>query len=124
MTVYQYLLTYEGQFSFTQLFGQDPVGVCHADDLIYLWNPIFQSGDKPILGPLTNEDATVRDIMISAWTNFAIYGDPTPPDSDLSWTPLAPDSEHQYWNIFGSSPVMATSQELQERMALWDKVLA
>ena len=38
VTLYQYLLTYQGQYSVSALFGV-PVGngVCHGDDLIYLW---------------------------------------------------------------------------------------
>ena len=40
--VYHYLLSYRGQFSFTQLFGLEPLGTAHADDLIYLWNPVFR----------------------------------------------------------------------------------
>ena len=51
--------------------------------------------------------------MTSAWTNFAIFGDPTPPDTDLSWTPVNPNSEIQeYWNISGSKPIMETSQKI------------
>ena len=45
VTVYQYVLTYGGKFSWSQLYGVDPPqGVCHGDDLIYLWNPV--SGTK------------------------------------------------------------------------------
>ena len=40
--VYQYLLSYQGQFSFTQLFGLEPLGTAHADDLIYMWDPVFR----------------------------------------------------------------------------------
>jgi carboxylesterase type B len=39
VTLYQYLLTYQGQYSISPLFDV-PVGngVCHGDDLIYFWN--------------------------------------------------------------------------------------
>jgi len=119
MVVYQYMLTYEGQYSFSQLFGVDPTGVCHADDLIYLWewDPVYG------LGPLIGDDVSVSDMMTSAWANFATYGDPTPPGSKLSWSPSVPNSIDQYWNISGPVPVMATSQEIQERMKLWDQVV-
>ena len=61
-----------------------------------------------------SNDLIVRDIMASAWTNFAIYGDPTPPgSSSLSWTHVDPASGlQQYWNISGSEATMATSQEI------------
>ena len=39
MNVYQYLLTYRGMYSITNTIGVEPVGVSHADDLIYMWNP-------------------------------------------------------------------------------------
>ena len=42
-TVFQYILTYEGEFSFSQLYYVSPQGVCHADDLLYLWNPSFST---------------------------------------------------------------------------------
>jgi hypothetical protein len=49
--VHQYLLTHRGQYSLTQLFAPGTVrkgrqgsavqvGVCHADDLYYLWAPV------------------------------------------------------------------------------------
>ena len=117
VTVYQYILTYEGEYSVTQLFGLDHIGVCHADDLIYLWESFYG------FGPLNDDDTLVREIMTTAWTNFATYGDPTPPDSGLSWTPQVPNSDYQYWNISGSAPVMSTSQEIQDRMAFWEQVL-
>ena len=125
VTVYQYVLTYRGKFSWSQLYGLDPPqGVCHADDLIYLWNPV-SSGDKdeiPI-GPLDASDSLVRELMTSTWVNFAIYGDPTPPNSGLSWTPVQSGLEHQFWNISGHKPTMASSQYIRERMEKWRNVL-
>jgi len=119
MTVYQYILTYEGEFSFSERFGVDPEGVCHADDLLYIWDSNIVDGDM-----LTGNDVLVREIMTTAWANFATYGDPTPPGSVLSWTPQeSPASLQQYWNITGPAPFMATSLEIQDRMALWEKVV-
>ena len=39
--VYFYMLTYRGQYSFTDLYGLPDYGVSHADDLFYLFNPLF-----------------------------------------------------------------------------------
>ena len=62
--------------------------------------------------------------MTSAWTNFAIFGDPTPPDTALSWTPVNPNSEIQeYWNISGTKPIMATSQKIKDRMVVWGEIM-
>ena len=118
VTVYQYILTYEGLFSWSQLHGIEPMGVCHCDDLYYLWDPVL---DMEL--PLPKTDREVREVMTSAWVNFAINGDPTPPESGLSWIPMGKDSGFQYWNISGPLPIMALSKGIQERMTLWDKVL-
>ena len=39
--VYSYILTYRGEYSFTDLYGLPDYGVSHADDLFYLFNPLF-----------------------------------------------------------------------------------
>ena len=118
VTVFQYILTYRGQFSFSQDFGVDPLGVCHADDLIYIWNPV-DIGDAD--GNLTGEDALVRTTITTAWGSFARYGDPTPPGSQSSWAPLT--SADQFWNISGPVPAMDSSNYIQERMKLWTQVI-
>ena len=63
--------------------------------------------------------------MTTAWTNFAKYGDPTPPDmwNGYEWTPHPAGNAPRYFNISGPDSAMATSAEIQERMALWDQVL-
>ena len=73
--------------------------------------------------PLTPEEASIMNTIVTAWTDFAKYGDPTPPDSGRSWIPQAPNSEQQYWNISGPEPHMDTSSYIQERMALWENIL-
>ena len=117
MTVFQYLLTYEGKYSVTNIYGVDPLGVCHADDLIYLFDPVFRG----LLPELPFTEKAVRDTMTTAWLNFAIHGDPTPPNSDLSWTPCTTDS-NLYWNISSPIPHMDKSDDIFSRMALWDKI--
>ena len=58
VTVYQYILSYEGEFSFSEIYGVPPNGVCHADDQLYLWNPW-------LLGPLSGDDVTGQSIIIA-----------------------------------------------------------
>ena len=76
-------------------------------------------------GTISGNDEIVRGLMSSAWTNFAIFGDPTPPGtSSFSWNPVEPNSElQQYLNISGVNPTMTTSQEIQKRMKIWDEVM-
>ena len=81
----------------------------HADDLLYLFDPVFGAELS-----LPSNDKAVREIMVDAWTNFAINGTP-----GYSWTPLKSNSENKFLNISGSEPFMTTSQELQTRMDLW-----
>ena len=58
VTVYQYILSYEGEFSFSEIYGVPPNGVCHADDQLYLWNPW-------LLGPLSGDDVTGHLLLLS-----------------------------------------------------------
>ena len=119
MKIFQYLLTYEGKYSMTNIYGVDPLGVCHADDLIYLFDPIFGG----ILPELPDRDKAVRETMTTAWLNFAIHGDPTPPNSELPlWTPCTMESK-LYWNISGPLPNMDSSEEIFRRMTLWDEII-
>ena len=57
VTVYQYILSYEGEFSFSEIYGVPPTGVCHADDQLYLWNPW-------LLGPLSGDDITGNLLLL------------------------------------------------------------
>ena len=73
--VYQYILTH-------QAFGLAhrlvlPYGVCHAEDLLFLFDP-YQI-------PLLRKDREVGDLMARAWTNFAKTGDPNDPSSPHVW---------------------------------------
>ena len=117
VTVFQYILTYQGKHSLTQLYGLDTIGVCHGDDLFYIWEL------SPFL--VTDEDLLVSNTMTDAWVNFAMYGDPTPSNSKLSWTPVDPEMSNSlnFWNISGPEPVMQRNSKLDERMNLWNKVM-
>ena len=113
VTVYQYLFSYVGHF--TNSNGKGVIAADHGDEVLYLWN--YQ--DAPISG----DDITVKNIMTSAWTNFAKIGDPTPPGSDFSWTPLGNVSYNNFWNISGPNPAMEHNEYIQERMEAWKYIL-
>ena len=38
--IFQYVLTYQGRFSLSNVYGIPTMGVCHADDLLYLFEPL------------------------------------------------------------------------------------
>ena len=112
--MYQYILTYQGQYSITNIYGLPTIGVCHGDDLIYVFDSLTP--------PLNDKDQFVSNLMTTAWTNFAKYGDPTPPDSGYEWVPRIENS-HNYFDISGPDSATKISEEIEERTALWDQIL-
>ena len=40
--IFHYILTYQGQYSFSEFGDVSKIGVCSADDLFYLVDPIFE----------------------------------------------------------------------------------
>ena len=116
MTVYPYIFDYEGQYSFTDLFGlQNSLGVSHFDEMFYLWKFPW------LRGTLNEADTAVMKTMVTNWVNFATRGNP-----DLSWSPIDtyPIHEYMYWNISSSTPEMMHSQEIQWRMEFWNEILS
>ena len=61
--------------------------------------------------------------MIILWTNFVKLGDPTPPDSGLSWNPVQAGMEHEFFNISGTQPVMDAGSAIKRRMDFWDSIM-
>lgn len=92
--VYYYLFSYRGTSSFTTLFGDQTrdFGVCHADELQYLF-PMDKISKKR-----SEEDIKMIETLTTLWTDFARTGNPTPEKSDVylgSWEPVeSPDMEH------------------------------
>ena len=116
VTVYQYVLSYEGSNSFTNIeYGIESIGVAHGDDLFYMFN--YEDYK------LNKTDQIIREIVVDAWTNFAIFGDPTPPGSEYNWKPLTNVEYFEYFNISGSNSKMDHSEYLQERMKTWQNII-
>jgi len=117
VTVYQYILSYEGQWSYSAILGLGKFGVAHGDDLVYMWDPLG------FTFPLNEDDALIRDIMVTAWTNFAANGEPTSADLESSWVEqTCSECLQPYWNISGPFPAMATSHAINERMEFWNSI--
>ncbi|PSN31150.1 hypothetical protein C0J52_24236 [Blattella germanica] len=126
------------------LVGGTNAGTAHGDELFYL----FKS-PAGIPNPASNNDLEVRDLMLSMWTNFAKYGDPTPNNktenyliNEMKWFPvrhMTADNLHmnylnidqvievsglnEYLNV-GLGPVKLNMDEdlSEERMAFWDSL--
>ena len=114
--VYQYIFSYRGERSFYDGFVTEPgqFGVGHADELFYLFDPLYSID----LEDMTPDDRSVQELLVSCWTNFSKYGDPSPPGSNFYWIPVGADSRN-YLNITGTEPVMQKSQEYVDRMEFW-----
>merc|ERR1711881_501308 len=76
--VFNYLLTYKGANSVASLFteSEEDFGVVHGDDLQYLFKMPPYNKDDGIES--TEDDKKMIDLMVTYWSNFAKYGNPTP----------------------------------------------
>lgn len=76
--LYAYRLVHRGIGSFCNAYDTafDDSWVCHGDDIQYFFDGV--SGFSPLE---TREDRSLGKIMVTLWTNFATYGNPTPDNS-------------------------------------------
>ncbi|XP_067007344.2 juvenile hormone esterase [Anabrus simplex] len=120
--MYQYLMVYEGRLGFFKRYlGTTTMeGVCHADEMGYLWYMSLFPYKYP---EKSSETRTLRR-MVSMWTNFAKTGDPTPKESELmnvKWKPYT--LEDPAYLVIDSSLKMDTHIE-KKRMDFWDDLYA
>ena len=118
--VYQYIFSYRGEHSFLDFYGVEPgtFGVAHADELFFLFDPLYHVD----LEGMIDNDKDVRELLVSFWSNFAKYGDPTPPGSAVTWSPVSEDSR-LYLNISGTEPSMQRAGYYEDRMQFWSSVV-
>ncbi|XP_023016954.2 esterase E4 isoform X1 [Leptinotarsa decemlineata] len=121
--VYYYLFGYRGSTSMTKIFngGDTDYGVCHADELQYL----FPLGDGlfPDVPP-SEEDKRTAELLTTLWANFAKTGNPSPEVTDIIpelWTPYSLKNENYYY-IDEKSTEMR-SGIYPERIQLWRSVI-
>jgi carboxylesterase type B len=97
----------------------DISGVCHADDLGYL----FKNMLTPNVEPGSEEDIGIKR-FVKLWTNFAKFGDPNPkgndPVIDIKWKPVT-KSEINFLDI-GKNLITGLNPEA-ERMRFWEDIL-
>lgn len=122
---YTYVFDHLGSGSASEYFGGGDLklGVCHADELQYLfsWGVVL-----PTTVP-TKRDVAIREAMVEMWTNFAIHGNPTPSSGSLpKWNPT---KKYDKWNYarIGSSTgdesylIQNEKNFAPERIAFWKK---
>ncbi|XP_070581596.1 acetylcholinesterase-like [Ptychodera flava] len=81
MPTYLYRLDYRSIFS----SWPEWAGVCHGDELTYIFGLPFKEGEN-----YTDTDRAMSDTVMSLWANFAKTGNPTPrgvtvPNLDVKW---------------------------------------
>lgn len=88
--VYQYVFEYRGENSMVNLLVNNnpvffPTGVCHGDELFYLFNLRIVG-----LRPPSFQDNLVSSRLVTLWTDFAKYG----------WAPKISNREFPEWDRF------------------------
>jgi len=103
-------------------FTPSKLGVCHGDDLFYLFSPKMPLG-------LQGEDLRMSRLMVDLWANFAEFRDPTP-DVDgqyvgefvsSSWPPakILPDGHLQQMCLANAQMKAWEDEGEKKRMAFW-----
>ncbi|KAJ8984076.1 hypothetical protein NQ317_006574 [Molorchus minor] len=117
--VYYYLFGHRGVASFTEIFGggDRDFGVCHADELQYL----FPVGDGlfPDRKP-SSDDKQVAELLTTMWANFARTGNPTPELNNIvkeKWKPATP--RHMEYYYFKANKSNMRSGLYLKRAKLW-----
>ncbi|XP_067206770.1 uncharacterized protein [Linepithema humile] len=102
-STYLYNFSYENEnCPMRKMMGITLPGVCHAEDLYYLFYP-HMIKDLGFLPPeLDSEEYKVISRFVQMWTDFAKTGNPTPTITNLipvKWEPLKNGDTYNYLNI-------------------------
>lgn len=116
--IYLYRMSLAGKLNHLKNLNNklDEPGVCHADDIGYL----FHSDITPEVRPGSLEDRNVRN-FVELWTNFAEYGNPTPNDKlNVLWEPVTSEKNIKLLDI-GEKLVFKDIPE-RDRLDVWWKI--
>ncbi|KAJ3645088.1 hypothetical protein Zmor_022775 [Zophobas morio] len=119
--IYLYWMTLETKLNlFKMLLGVRIPGVCHCDDVFYL----FKNFATPKIVPGSVEDIGVTR-FVRLWTNFAKFGNPTPDKNDdllkVVWKPIT--GRNMDCLEIGKE-LQARSKPVTESLLLWKQVFA
>ncbi|KAJ2949822.1 hypothetical protein O0L34_g11137 [Tuta absoluta] len=109
--VYLYKFTAETERNYMKKFYnlESLEGVCHADELHYLFNVT----NLPI--PLTDESLGIIKEFVTLWTNFAITGSPT---RNNDWKPFKENEQNCY--VIGKTHQCVLNEN--PNMKFWDEL--
>uniref|UniRef100_A0A182N7N4 carboxylesterase n=1 Tax=Anopheles dirus TaxID=7168 RepID=A0A182N7N4_9DIPT len=122
-----YRFEYDGMLNLYKNLLPSPIpGAYHADELCYL----FQMRMIPMEVLAQSTEACVQRYMCRMWTNFARYGNPTPPQDQslhFRWSavpPMEPDSTVPFrlpYLRINAEPEMALDPD-EKRIDFWRKI--
>ncbi|XP_058988325.1 juvenile hormone esterase isoform X2 [Musca domestica] len=123
MPVYMYRFAFDGALGlYKRMLGLQRPGVCHGDELGYL----FKFGFFNLSLDPKSMEVLVKNRMVRMWTNFAKYGNPTPPHLNddflnTTWSPVDPNGVMESLSFMDitTNLQMKNNPEL-ERQQFWD----
>ncbi|KAF2879713.1 hypothetical protein ILUMI_26463 [Ignelater luminosus] len=120
--VYYYTFGYRGAISYSELYGDSSYnyGVCHTDELLYLFDP---KGLFPNYEP-TSTDRNITEILTTLWINFATTGNPTPVVDAIipsKWKP-ARSENLEYYFIKNVTHVQMKEKLYWDRFQFWNSL--
>ncbi|KAI2474068.1 juvenile hormone esterase-like [Diabrotica virgifera virgifera] len=113
--VYFYRFNLNGRLNFMKKMVNDQrPGACHADELGYLFK-------TPVAADLKDEDKSSIRKLVTLWTNFAKFSNPTPPGNNLNieWKPIQKD-QLNFLDI-GKQLKMDFNPD-PDRMSIWNEI--
>ena len=93
------------------------LGVSHADDLWFNFNPGPDSG-------FSNLDFEVARIYTAYFYNFALTGDPNFDAALDQWEKVSPVNDYGYLNIGDNVTMIHQDNRYQKRMEFWQDLFA
>ncbi|XP_075212202.1 esterase E4-like isoform X2 [Lycorma delicatula] len=116
-TAYFYMFAHKGNGTIADILsgGFSSLGVSHAEDHSFLFSFQF----PPIIEKkmLEGNDKRMSEEMVSMWTNFAKYGNPTPNSKDNRWDQLS--IEHMNYYHIEYSKTRMENGLYKERNNFW-----
>ncbi|XP_055676742.1 venom carboxylesterase-6 [Lutzomyia longipalpis] len=121
-TTYLYRFAFDGALGlYKRLLGISRPGVCHGDEIGYLFHFGFFNLSLDKAAP----EIQVKKRMVSMWTNFAKYGVPTPmgaydPDFRVNWDPILQKSGNDLPYLDITDQLKMKVNPEGERLKFWD----
>ncbi|XP_050293111.1 uncharacterized protein LOC126733761 [Anthonomus grandis grandis] len=114
--IYVYRMSLAGELNFLKRLlnrTQEP-GVCHGDELGYL----FDSEVRVQIQPGSIEDKSIRN-FVNLWTNFAIHGNPVENMPGVTWKPVENSGNIKVLDIGEELKFLEMPEK--DRMDVWQR---